>query len=137
MSHTEAQGHRESFAMTINDITGDVIDAAISIHRDIGGGLLESVYEQVLVAELARRGHSVERQKEVSFTYNGMKFDNALRIDVLVDDAVILELKSTEKQNPVYAKQLKTYLALTGRKIGLVLNFGMETMLKGIERVIL
>ena len=123
--------------MTINDITGDVIDAAISIHRDIGGGLLESVYEQVLVAELARRGHSVERQKEVSFTYNGMKFDNALRIDVLVDDAVILELKSTEKQNPVYAKQLKTYLALTGRKIGLVLNFGMETMLKGIERVIL
>ena len=123
--------------MTINDITGDVIDAAISIHRDIGGGLLESVYEQVLVAELARRGHSVERQKEVSFTYNGMKFDNALRIDVLVDDAVILELKSTEKQNPVYAKQLKTYLALTGRKIGLVLNFGMETMLKGIERVVL
>ena len=123
--------------MTINDITGDVIDAAISIHRDIGGGLLESVYEQVLVAELARRGHSVERQKEVSFTYNGMKFDNALRIDVLVDDAVILELKSTEKQNPVYAKQLKTYLALTGRKIGLVLNFGMETMLKGVERVIL
>lgn len=62
--------------MTINEITGDVIDTAIHMHRDIGGGLLESVYEQVLVAELSRRGHSVERQKEVSFTYSGMRFDN-------------------------------------------------------------
>lgn len=66
-----------------------------------------------------------------------MRFDNAFRIDILVDNTVVLELKSTEKQNPVYAKQLKTYLALTGKKIGLVLNFGLETMLKGIERVVL
>ena len=121
--------------MNLKEITGDVVDAAVQIHKTLGPGLLESVYELVLEAELKRRGHSVERQKDVSFDYQGMHFDNAFRLDLLVDDSVILELKSTEKMLPVYAKQLKTYLVLTGKTIGLVLNFGMTTMREGICRV--
>ena len=121
--------------MNLKEITGDVVDAAVQIHKTLGPGLLESVYELVLEAELKRRGHSVERQKDVSFDYQGMHFDNAFRLDLLVDDSVILELKSTEKMAPVFAKQLKTYLVLTGKTIGLVLNFGMTTMKEGICRV--
>ena len=121
--------------MNLKEITGDVVDAAVQIHKTLGPGLLESVYELVLEAELKRRGHSVERQKDVSFDYQVMHFDNAFRLDLLVDDSVILELKSTEKMLPVYAKQLKTYLVLTGKTIGLVLNFGMTTMKEGICRV--
>ena len=136
-SHAEAQSRRgEEFdLMDLKAITGDVVDAAVQIHKAIGPGLLESVYEQILEAELRRRGHRVERQKDISFDYNGIHFENAFRLDVLVDDSVILELKSTEKMAPVYAKQLKTYLALTGKTIGLVLNFGMATMKEGVCRV--
>ena len=119
----------------LKTITGDVVDAAVQIHKTFGPGLLESVYELVLEAELKRRGHRVERQRDISFDYQGIRFENAFRLDMLVDDSVILELKSTEKMAPVYAKQLKTYLALTGKTIGLVLNFGMATMKEGICRV--
>ena len=111
------------------------MDAAVQVHKAFGPGLLESVYELILEAELKRRGHSVERQKDVSFDYQGMHFNNAFRLDLLVDDSVILELKSTEKMSSVYAKQLKTYLVLTGKTIGLVLNFGMATMKEGVCRV--
>ena len=111
------------------------MDAAVQVHKTFGPGLLESVYELILEAELKRRGHRVERQKDISFDYQGIHFENAFRLDVLVDDSVILELKSTEKMSTVYAKQLKTYLVLTGKTIGLVLNFGMATMKEGICRV--
>ena len=121
--------------MNLKAITGDVVDAAVQIHKDLGPGLLESVYELILEAELRRRGHRVERQKDISCDYQGIHFENAFRLDMLVDDSVILELKSTEKMAPVYAKQLKTYLVLTGKTIGLVLNFGMTTMKEGICRV--
>ena len=108
----------------------------MSIHGKLGPGLLESAYELVLVAELRRRGHKVESQVPVSFEYDGIKIDNAFRIDVLVDDQVVVELKSTETFSPVHAKQLKTYLVLTNRKLGLLLNFGMEFMKTGIKRVL-
>ena len=116
-------------------ITGDVVDAAVQIHKTFGPGLLESVYELILEAELKRRGHRVERQMDISFDYQGIYFENAFRLDLLVDDSVILELKSTEKMMPGYAKQLKTYLVLTCKSIGLVLNFGMATMKEGVCRV--
>lgn len=122
--------------MDVNKITADIVDAAIGIHRELGPGLLESVYELVLVAELRRRGHAVKNQVPFSFEYNGQKIDNAFRIDVLVDDTIVIELKSTESISPVHAKQLKTYLALTGRKVGLLLNFGMEYMKTGIRRIV-
>lgn len=121
--------------MNLKEITGDVVDAAVQIHKTLGPGLLESVYELILEAELKRRGHCVERQKDISFDYQGIHFENAFRLDMLVDDSVILELKSTEKMAPVFAKQLKTYLVLTGKTVGLVLNFGMTTMKEGVCRV--
>lgn len=101
-----------------------------------GAGLLESVYERLLAVELVRRGHEVQRQKDISFVYENVRFDNAFRIDLLVDGKVIVELKATAQMLPVYAKQLKTYLALTGLNVGLLLNFGMYTMKEGVKRVV-
>ena len=122
--------------MDLKDITKDIVDASVKLHKKIGPGLLESVYETILAAELQRRGHTVERQKEISFDYDGLHFDKCFRIDILVDDSVIVELKSTEKMAPVYAKQLKTYLVLAEKTVGLVLNFGMPTMVEGIVRIV-
>ena len=122
--------------MELNDISGDIVDAAVAIHRRFGPGLLESAYELVLVAELRRRGHRVESQVPISLEYEGLKVENAFRIDVLVDNQVIVELKSTESFAPVHAKQLKTYLVLADRRLGLLLNFGMESMKDGIKRIL-
>ena len=122
--------------MELNDISADIVDAAMGIHKRFGPGLLESVYELVLVSELRARGHKVESQIPVSFEYNGRKIDNAFRMDVRVDGQVVVELKSTETNSPVHAKQLKTYLVLTGHKLGLLLNFGMEYMKQGIKRIV-
>ena len=108
--------------MTENEITGDILDASIKLHRQFGAGLLESIYETLLEIELKKRGHKVERQKPVSFEYEGVALENAFRLDMLVDDRVIVELKSTEKMNPVFAKQLKTYLATTKLQVGVVVN---------------
>ncbi len=132
-SGTAATRHGE---MNLNDISADIVDAALEIHRRFGPGLMESVYELVLSAELKRRGHLVRTQVPITFEYNGAKIDNAFRIDVLVDESVIVELKSTESFAQVHAKQLKTYLVLTGLKLGLLLNFGMEYMKHGIRRVV-
>ena len=122
--------------MTENEITGDVLDASIKLHRQFGAGLLESVYETLLEIELKKRGHKVERQKIVSFKYEGVSIENAFRLDMLVDDRVIVELKSTEKMSPVFAKQLKTYLAITKFQVGVVVNFGMSTLKEGFLRFV-
>ena len=98
--------------------------------------MLESVYEEVLAAELERRGHIVERQKDITFEFDGLRFDKGFRIDLLIDELVVLELKSSEKMNPVYQKQLKTYLVLMELNVGLLLNFGMGTMVEGMRRVV-
>jgi iron complex transport system substrate-binding protein len=122
--------------MDENDITKDVLDASMKLHRRFGPGLLESVYEQLLAIELTQRGHSVERQKPVSFNYEGVQIENAFRLDLLVDGKVVVELKSTEQMNPVYAKQVKTYLALMGLQVGLLVNFGMNYLKDGFVRIV-
>ena len=122
--------------MELNQITGDVIDAAVKIHKTFGPGMLESVYERILAIELRKRGHVVECQRPIGFVYEGETFEDAFRIDLLVDEKVVIELKSTGAMNPVFAKQLRTYLVLSGLEIGLVLNFGMAMMKDGIVRVI-
>ena len=119
-----------------NEISGDVVDAAVKLHQRLGPGLLESVYEMILAAELIRRGHKVERQMPVSFEYDGMKFDDAFRADLVVDDQVVVELKATEQKNRLFARQLKTYLVLMKKHLGLLLNFGQARMVDGIERVV-
>ena len=122
--------------MTENEISGDVLDAAIKIHRAFGPGLLESVYESLLSIELEKRGHKVERQKWITFEYEGVRLENAFRLDLLVDDTIIVELKSTEQMNPVFMKQVKTYLVIMKLHLGLVVNFGMETLRDGYVRVV-
>ena len=121
---------------SIDEITGIVVDAAVKIHRALGPGLLESVYEKILMAELEERGLRVECQKSLSLTYAGKTFNEAYRVDLLVEDRVILELKSTAQMAPVFPKQLRTYLVLSNLEVGLLLNFGMNTMKEGIIRVV-
>ena len=121
---------------SLDEVSGLVVDAAIKIHREFGPGLLESVYEKILMAELEGRGLKVECQKPLSLTYAGRTFNEAYRVDMLVEDSVILELKSTAQMAPVFPKQLRTYLVLSNLHVGLLLNFGMNTMKEGIIRVV-
>jgi GxxExxY protein len=121
---------------SIDDVSGDVVNAAIRIHRELGPGLLESVYETVLAASLARSGYKVDRQVPVDIQFDGMTFPAAFRIDLLVDDRLVVEIKSVETFNRAHAKQLLTYLRLTGQPVGLLLNFSHETMKEGIRRLV-
>lgn len=116
-------------------ITGDIVDSCIQIHRDLGPGLLESVYEVLLCDELMRRGRAVQRQLELPLTYRGRHLEHGFRVDMLIDSAVIVEVKVTDRVAPVHARQLLTYLRLMRLPIGLVANFGMPRMIDGITRV--
>lgn len=113
-----------------------VVDECIRIHRDLGPGLLESVYETVLAAALERRGLEVARQAPVDIEYDGMSFGGAFRVDLLVGGCLVLEIKSVERLANIHAKQLLTYLRLMDLTVGLLLNFSGETMKEGIRRVV-
>ena len=119
-----------------NDISKKIIAASIEVHRILGPGLLESVYEIVLAYELKKRGMKVERQVPVAIVFEGIKFDEGFRADIIVEDKVIVELKSVEKVMPVHKKQLLTYLRLADKRLGLLINFGSELMRDGISRVV-
>jgi GxxExxY protein len=122
--------------MTENEIGRLVVDSALAIHRELGPGLLESVYEVILAHELRQRGLHVERQVPISIDFRGMKFDEAFRADIVVEGKVVLEIKSVEQLNQAHKKQLQTYLRLTGFKLGFLLNFGEALMKKGITRAV-
>ena len=122
--------------MRINDITAAIVDAALQIHKDLGPGLLESVYEAVLAKKLEARGLRVERQKPLRFEYDGLVFDEGFRMDLLVADHVVVELKSVEQLAPVHKKQLLTYVKLARKPVGLLINFGGAMLKDGIVRVI-
>jgi GxxExxY protein len=108
----------------------------MAIHRDLGPGLLESVYEIVLAKYLAKRGFTVDQQKQVTFSYDGMTFEDGFRVDLLVDGAVIVELKSIEKLAPVHSKQVLTYLRLMNLRVGLLMNFGAPMLKDGLHRIV-
>ncbi|MEH3047607.1 GxxExxY protein [Sphingomonas adhaesiva] len=120
----------------IDVISGEVVDLAIRLHRELGPGLLESVYETVMAAKLARLGLKVATQVPVAIEFEGMRFDHAFRIDLLVDDRLIVEIKSVERPTAAHAKQLLTYLRLTKRPVGLLINFGGATLKEGIRRLV-
>jgi iron complex transport system substrate-binding protein len=120
----------------LDEITGAIVDSALKIHRGIGPGLLESVYEAILARDLARRGFRVVRQQPVSFEFDGLQFDNALRIDLFVDQRVIVEIKSVDRLAPVHSKQILTYLRLLKLPVGLLINFGGETLREGLARIV-
>ena len=120
-----------------NEISRLIVGAAIEVHRTLGGpGLLESVYEEAMAYELSERGLTVERQKRVSIEYKGHPLSTSLRLDLLVDGAVVVECKATTDYNPVFEAQTLTYLRLTGLKLGLVVNFGERWVKDGVHRVV-
>jgi GxxExxY protein len=112
-----------------------VLDEAFRLHTELGPGLLESVYEQVLAARLRKSGLQVETQKSISIVVDDLTIPEAFRADLVVEGKLIVELKSVEDMKPVFAKQLLTYLRLSGLKLGLLLNFGAPSLKNGIERV--
>jgi iron complex transport system substrate-binding protein len=120
----------------LDEITGTIVDSAIQVHRSLGPGLLESVYEAVLARVLIRSGFKVEKQKILSFEYDGIAFPNAFRMDLLVDDRVVVEIKSVEELAPVHHKQLLTYLRLSNLQVGLLINFGSATLKDGLRRIV-
>ena len=122
--------------MTENEIGKVIVDSAIAVHRELGPGLLETVYEVVLAYELGQRGLGVERQVPIPIRYKDITFDEAFRADLVVEEKVILELKSVEQVSQAHKKQVQTYLRLTGRKLGFLLNFGEALMKRGITRVV-
>ena len=121
---------------SIDDISGDVLDLSIRLHRELGPGLLESVYETVLAGKLAGKGYNVERQKPVDIVFEGQRFDAAFRIDLLVERSVLIEVKSVERLHAAHAKQLLTYMRLTKQPLGLLINFGGATLKEGFKRLV-
>ena len=122
--------------MDIDRISGDVLDLAIRLHRDLGPGLLESVYETVLAAQLLRLGYRVSRQFPVNIEYDGMRFEAAFRIDLLVEEALLVEIKCVDRLHASHAKQLLTYLRLMKQPVGLLINFGGATLKEGFRRLV-
>jgi GxxExxY protein len=122
--------------MSENEIAKRVLDAALVIHTKLGPGLLESVYEVVLAHDLMKDGLKVERQKPMPIVYDGKRFDEAYRADLVVDSKVIVELKSVEAISTLHAKQVLTELRMSGLKLGLLINFGEAHLKNGIRRII-
>jgi GxxExxY protein len=120
----------------LSALSGAVLDEALSIHREVGSALLESVYELVLAAALERRGLRVQRQVPVDIEYRDLRFARAFRIDLLIEGRLIVEVKSVERLLPVHAKQTLTYLKLMNLRLGLLVNFGGETLKGNVKRLI-
>lgn len=122
--------------MELNDITGQIIDASMKVHTVLGPGLLESAYEACLSHELRKRGMSVVVQLSLPVKYDGVELDAGYRIDLLVEDRVIVELKAVEKTTPLHEAQLLSYLKLSNKKVGLLINFNVPRMKDGIKRMV-
>jgi iron complex transport system substrate-binding protein len=120
----------------IDEVTGDVVDLALRIHRELGPGLLESVYETVLTGKLRDMNYVVDRQKPIDIEFEGQRFDAAFRIDLLVDERLLVEIKSVEALSKAHLKQLQTYLRLTKQPVGLLINFAGATLKEGLRRVV-
>ena len=120
----------------INQISGEIVDAAMKVHSALGPGLLESAYEGCLKHELTKRGLKVLSQVTLPVIYDGVKIDVGYRVDLLVEDSVIVELKAVERLTPLNEAQLLSYLKLSGRKLGLLINFNVEHMKYGIKRIV-
>jgi len=119
------------------ELTGEIHGAAIEVHKEIGPGLLESAYEECLCRELSLRGLSFQRQVPLPVAYKGVKLDCGYKLDLVVEDKVILELKSVRQIEPIHEARLLTYLRLSGKKVGLLMNFNTAVMKDGIKRMVL
>ena len=119
-----------------NEITEAVIGAAIAVHRELGPGLLESAYEACLACELAERGLHIERQKGLPVVYRGVEPDCGYRVDLLVEDQAVVELKAVDRLDPIHEAQMLSYLKLSGCKVGLLINFNVRVLKNGIRRLV-
>jgi len=122
--------------MTENELSKIIVDCCFKVHSALGPGLLESVYEEALAYELAKQQLAVKRQQSIAVVYDELKMDLGFRADIIVEDKVIIEIKSIEALAPVHHKQLLTYLKLTGMKLGLLINFNEALIKDGIKRVV-
>ncbi len=122
--------------MNENEIAKIVVDCALKIHRALGPGLLESVYEEILAYELIKRGLQIERQQPIGVIYDNLKMDIGFRADIIVCDKLIIEIKSIERIAPVHPKQLLTYIRLKDIKLGLLINFNVALIKDGISRIV-
>jgi GxxExxY protein len=135
-SHAEAQSSRiQEMEVQLNDITGAIIETAIEIHRSLGPGLLESVYRKVLAYELRKKGFEVLEEWPIPVEWDNMRLEIGFRADLIVNGLVLVELKSVEKAAPVHKKTLLTYLRMTDKRVGLLINFGEELLKNGIHRI--
>ena len=119
-----------------DDLSYGVIGCALEVYKTLGPGLLESVYEKALVVELTNKGIKAERQVPVNIFYKGVELGEGLRIDVLVEDSLVVELKSVDTLNKVHYKQLLTYLKITNKRVGLLINFNENNLMDGIKRIV-
>ena len=126
----------EKYFMEINEITSIIIEESIKIHSDLGPGLFESVYEEILFYRLTKRGILVQKQAAIPVYYEEVKMDVGFRADLIVDNRVVVEIKSIETVAPVHHKQVLTYLKLTGLKVGLLINFNEALLKDGIKRIV-
>jgi len=115
----------------------EIVDAAYTVHKELGPGLLEKVYEVYFCHELSKRGVRVQRQVDIPIEYDGIIFDEGLRLDVLVEELIICELKAVDEMNPVWEAQILSYLRLTGKRLGFLINFNVPLIKNGIKRIIL
>jgi GxxExxY protein len=126
----------ENQERTINEITGQIVDAAMKVHTVLGPGLLESAYQKCLVYELRKRGLRVAEEVPLPVVYESVMMDVGYRYDMLVEDVVIVEVKSVESLAPIHQAQLLTYLKLSGKKVGLLINFNVVHLRDGIKRMV-
>ena len=131
------RSHHEALPAETERVAAQIVDSAFRVHSTLGPGLLESVYETCLVHELTARGFKVDRQVAVPITYGDLRLDAGLRLDLLVDDQVVVELKAVEKLLPVFDAQILTYLKLSQHRLGLLINFNVTLIKDGIKRLIL
>jgi GxxExxY protein len=131
-----ATTQRQTKKMTENEIAKQIMDAAFLIHRTLGPGLLETVYEVILARKVSEMGLAVDRQVPVPIRFEGISFDEGFRADLIVGQKVIVEIKSVERLQPVHSKQLLTYLRLTDMRLGVLINFGESLLKNGFKRVV-
>jgi len=137
MNHQDTKTPREPIPKETNEVASKIVDAAFAVHKALGPGLLESVYEVCLLHELSKRGLKAERQALLPVVYDNLCPDAGLRLDLVVEKRVIVELKAVEALLPVHTAQLLTYLKLSGYRLGLLINFNSAIVKKGIKRIAL
>ncbi|MFQ5518695.1 MAG: GxxExxY protein, partial [Mariprofundus sp.] len=137
MNHQGTKTPRETISVEVNELARLVVDASLHVHKNLGPGLLESVYEACLCHELTKRGVSFQRQVALPVVYDGVEIEAGLRIDLWVENKLIVELKAVEQLHEVHQAQLMTYMKLTNSRLGLLINFNVPAIKQGIKRIIL